>query len=161
MANTAATKVSEISKDDPARLGGELAEQRRFALQKALDDHGLTPAALARKAGLSTPNLFYNLLSGRSISLSHETYERIRPYLPGSDLRILLRGARNGRVASCAGEADLTEIAKLSKHRGRVIQQLSGSVRELKKGVAEFQGAITAWSIHIALLEAKLLDLCD
>lgn len=53
------------------------AEVRRRALRQVMAEKGLTPADVARLAGLPNANSIYNLLGRRSSSLSASTYERI------------------------------------------------------------------------------------
>jgi len=76
------------------------AIDRREALKDFMTQYELTPADLARRVGLTNPNLFYNFLNGRSFSLSLQTLELIREAFPGSNLSGLLDG-RQTRQATC------------------------------------------------------------
>lgn len=66
-----------------------LAEIRRRALRQVLDHFELTPADLARKAGLPNPNAIYNLLNGHAKSLSISTYQKLAQALPGTTVEQL------------------------------------------------------------------------
>lgn len=62
------------------------ADLRRRALRETMAKRGLKPAEIARMAGLSNANAIYNLLHGRSKSLSAETYEKIIKALPDATM---------------------------------------------------------------------------
>lgn len=62
------------------------AEARRRAFQRILDERNITPAELARRAGLKNANLIYNFLNGRAASMSMRTIQRIINALPGLTL---------------------------------------------------------------------------
>ncbi|HEY8343351.1 MAG TPA: helix-turn-helix domain-containing protein [Calditerricola sp.] len=51
-------------------------EKRRKLLRTLMDEHGVTVAELARRAGFS-PNTLYNFFNGRSDSLNQETLDKI------------------------------------------------------------------------------------
>lgn len=59
------------------------AEARRSALKKIMAEKDVTAAEVARMAELPTANAIYNFLSGRSKSLSADTYEKIAKAIPG------------------------------------------------------------------------------
>jgi hypothetical protein len=80
---------------DPVR-----AQARREALKDFMVQNKLTPSALARRIGAPNPNLFYNFLNGRSVSLSQQTLELIHEAFPGSHLGDRLDGRRT-RQATC------------------------------------------------------------
>lgn len=69
-------------------------DRRRFALKRFLKQYDMTPADLARKAGLKSANLIYNFLSGRSNSLSVETLEQISRVVPGQNIASLIGAAK-------------------------------------------------------------------
>jgi len=66
------------------------AEARRQAFRLMLAQTGLTPTALARRAGFPSPNLIYNFLHGHSSSLSSRTLARIGEALPHVDVTRLI-----------------------------------------------------------------------
>ena len=59
------------------------AQARRDALRAVLTRLDLTPSELARRAGLSNANSFFNFFNGRSASLSQATQDKILAALPG------------------------------------------------------------------------------
>lgn len=69
---------------------GGAEERRRAALKRAIKQFDVSPAELARKAGLKSANLLYNYLTGRSKSLSVDTVERLAKALPGENIAALL-----------------------------------------------------------------------
>ena len=71
-------------------LNDPVARERREIFRAALQDNGLTPAKLAARIGLSTPNAFYNLLNGHTRDMSRDLVTRILPQLPRSDPDVLL-----------------------------------------------------------------------
>lgn len=68
------------------------AEARRYVLREILAQNGLTVTALARRAGLPSPNALYNFLNGRTLSLSANSLAAIRAALPHVDLTGLVVG---------------------------------------------------------------------
>ncbi len=75
-----------------SRATAERARQRRAALQRFIDQHGLNRAELARMAGLSNANSLHNFLNGRAASLSLRTLEAIVRAVPGATLEELTGG---------------------------------------------------------------------
>lgn len=72
------TQLADVAKATRRQTSAAAAAQRRRrALQAFLDRLGMTPADLARTLGLSTANLIYNHLHGRSGSLSLPIIESI------------------------------------------------------------------------------------
>ncbi len=67
-----------------------LAETRRALLRQAMQERGLNPTDLARKAGMPSPNSIYNFMSGISKSLNTATYQAIVAQMPGLTLSDLL-----------------------------------------------------------------------
>ncbi len=68
----------------------EIADVRRLALKRAMEDHGMTPTDLARRCGFPTANAIYNFLNGISKSLSTTTYQAIVKQMPGVTINDLL-----------------------------------------------------------------------
>lgn len=64
-------------------------ERRRKALRDALEAARLTPTEAARAAGLTSANMIFNFLQGRSKGLSQTTLERLAAVIPGSSLASL------------------------------------------------------------------------
>lgn len=81
----------DVSGARPLPFGGRKtrADRRRRALRDFMELEGITPSRLAREAGMKSPNALYNFLSGRSNSLSQETYERLVRSRPGIRMREL------------------------------------------------------------------------
>jgi transcriptional regulator with XRE-family HTH domain len=69
-------------------------DRRRHALKRFMRQYDMTPADLARKAGLKGANLLYNYLSGRSNSLSVDTLERISKVVPGQNVASLIGASK-------------------------------------------------------------------
>ncbi len=85
------------------------AEQKRAALRAFVDEHGITIGELARRAGLTNANAFYNFLHGRSQGLSTATLLRICDNFPGTTLDHLLgRDNRGGKPDSDFGTSNGT-----------------------------------------------------
>jgi hypothetical protein len=63
-------------------------------------DHQMRPADLAKRMGLPTPNAIYNLLGGRSSSLSQPNLERLLAIFPGQDVLRLLVDSEATEVQS-------------------------------------------------------------
>ena len=84
---------ASASTTSPARMSTRAkATTRREALKDFMTQYELSPTELARRIGLTNPNLFYNFLSSRSSSLSLQTLELIREAFPGSNSSGLLDG---------------------------------------------------------------------
>ncbi len=67
-----------------SRVGNQTrAQARRDAFKAVLERLDLSPTELARRAGLTNANAFFNFLNGRSGSLSQETVDKILAVLPG------------------------------------------------------------------------------
>lgn len=66
------------------------AQRRRAAMRAFMDAYDMTPTEWARQAQLSTANILYNFLSGRSQSLAHGTLERLARAVPGATVRQIL-----------------------------------------------------------------------
>lgn len=81
------TKKPAASATDLANFA---ADRRRAALRRLLAEHSITPAELARRAGLPNPNAIYNFLNCRSLALSVTTLEKIMTVMPASGIGSLI-----------------------------------------------------------------------
>ena len=89
-------RISQLTETMAGVSSERAAEARRAALRQILRENNITPAQLARQAGLRRANLIYNFLNGRSASLSVITIAQIGAALPGVDLTGLI-------LADCPG----------------------------------------------------------
>lgn len=90
------------------RGGSAKATAQAAHLAVLLIEHGITPAAAAREAGLPNANALYNFFNGRSQSLSIETYESLARVL-GTNVDVL-RGKDPTSVARNAWRPNADEI---------------------------------------------------
>ena len=84
------------------RMGGPRSEQRRKALRRFFEAHGMNARETAVRAGFKNANTIYNFLSGRSASLNTETYQALVSVVSGATMSDIL------------GEKDLSSSANMS-----------------------------------------------
>ncbi len=126
-------KNSTTGKDGATKAGAPQALQtqaRRKALVDALKEHDLRPADIARLANLPQANSLYNFINGRTASLATSTWERLLPFLPKSDVGVLLGLTEPGGSAIDAAKKRHLQDAM----RRRTIEQVVGHITEVRTG---------------------------
>lgn len=66
------------------------AARRRAALRAFMTRHELTPAVLAKRAGLPTANTLYNFLGGHTRTLNQATLEKLSRAVAGASVQDLI-----------------------------------------------------------------------
>lgn len=93
-------KVRAGTSAKEAAVAERQAEMRRRAFAEFLSSRRLTPAEVARLAGLPNANSIYNLLNGHSASMAQATLERIARALNVSVAEIIGERKSVGKQAS-------------------------------------------------------------
>jgi transcriptional regulator with XRE-family HTH domain len=122
------------------------AEARRQALKKIMNEKDVTAADVARMAELPTANAIYNFLSGRSRSLSAETYEKIAKAIPGVSVSELT-GLSEGKARKTK-PVSLRAIAEAGVWRDRFDLPLSEQA-ELALPVTQEQILAGAFAVKL------------
>lgn len=121
-------------------------ERRRGGLSGALELYRLTPAELAKRAGLPSPNLIYNFLKGYSEALSLETVERILTALPSLSFDQLVGWRPYDEIGNLVAEPSPTlsadQLADSEPEAAAIIDKaISVNGHITLKGIAEIPAA--------------------
>jgi len=140
---------------EPADLD---VDERRCRFKAALKENRHTAASIAKAAGLTSANTLYNFLNGTSKGLKLETWMKLAPELPKSNMIYVIGKHLPDRRRLL--EAGLTEKTA-DRQRQRAHQQSAKAVDEIRRAVVAIHGALGICSEHIAMLDARLSDLAE